>query len=65
MSFARSKTDKEYHRALQSFAESEPVNGEESEDGLDIVKTSRKGLDLSQYIEGRASLKISSSMLLT
>ncbi|KAL1644855.1 hypothetical protein SLS61_008536 [Didymella pomorum] len=51
MSFLRSKSNKEYHRALQSFAESEVVSGEESDDGLDIVESSRKELDLSQYIE--------------
>jgi hypothetical protein len=31
------------------------VSGEESDDGLDIVKSSRKELDLSQYIEGKVS----------
>ncbi|KAF3045351.1 hypothetical protein E8E11_007679 [Didymella keratinophila] len=51
MSFSRSKSNKEYHRALQSFAESEAVSGEESDDGLDIVGSSRKDLNLSQYIE--------------
>ncbi|KAJ4368624.1 hypothetical protein N0V86_009531 [Didymella sp. IMI 355093] len=51
MSFSRAKSNKEYHRALQSFAESEAVSGEESDDGLDIVQSSRKGLDLSQYIQ--------------
>lgn len=55
MSFLRSKSNKEYHRALQSFAESEVVSGEESDDGLDIVESSRKELDLSQYIEGKMS----------
>lgn len=56
MSFSRSKSNKEFHRALQSFAESEAVSGEESDDGLDIVKSSRKELDLSQYIEGELSI---------
>lgn len=60
MSFARTKTDREYHKALQSFAESESVEGEESDDGFDIVKSSRKGLDLSQYIEGKGIPTITS-----
>ena len=47
------KTSKDYHKALQSFAESNDVSDEESEDGFDIVKSSRKTLDLSQYIEGK------------
>ncbi|KAF1930638.1 uncharacterized protein M421DRAFT_418929 [Didymella exigua CBS 183.55] len=51
MSFSRRKSNKEYHRALQSFAESEAVSGGESDDGLDTVESSRKELDLSQYIE--------------
>lgn len=56
MSLSRTKPDKEYRRALQSFAESEAVSGEESDDGLDIVASSRKGLDLSQYIEGEMDI---------
>lgn len=56
MSFSRTKSSKEYHRALQSFAESEAVSGEESDDGLDIVGSSRKELDLSQYIGGEMSI---------
>ena len=59
MSSLRSKSNKEYHRALQSFAESEAESeaetGEESDDGLDIVGSSRKELDLRQYIEGKSS----------
>jgi hypothetical protein len=55
MSSSRSKSSKEYHRALQSFAESEAVSAEEIDDGLDIVKSSRKELDLSQYIQGKVS----------
>ncbi|KAH6639568.1 P-loop containing nucleoside triphosphate hydrolase protein [Boeremia exigua] len=50
MSFSHSKASKDYHRALQSFAESGAVSDEESDDGLDIVESSRKQLDLSQYI---------------
>lgn len=53
MSFSRSKSSKEYHRALQSLAESEAVSGDESDDGFDIVESSRRGLDLSQCIEGK------------
>lgn len=53
MSFSHGKTSKDYHKVLQSFAESNAVSDEESEDGFDIVKSSRKTLDLSQYIEGK------------
>ena len=53
MSFSHGKTSKDYHNALHSFAESNAVSDEESEDGFDIVKSSRKTLDLSQYIEGK------------
>jgi hypothetical protein len=56
MSLPRSKHNKEFHRALQSFAESEALSGEESDDGLDIIESSRKDLDLSLYIEGNSSL---------
>ncbi|UPX11938.1 uncharacterized protein EKO05_0002521 [Ascochyta rabiei] len=52
MSFSHTKANKEHHRALQAFAESEAVSdGQDSDDGFDIVESSRKGLDLSQYIE--------------
>ena len=53
MSFSHGKTSKDYHKVLQSFTESNAVSDEESEDGFDIVKSSRKTLDLSQYIEGK------------
>ncbi|KAF2677380.1 hypothetical protein K458DRAFT_350411 [Lentithecium fluviatile CBS 122367] len=47
---SRSKDkDKEHERALRAFAESQMSS--DSEDGLDIVQSTRKGLDLSQYIE--------------
>lgn len=48
------KSDKESYRALQSFAESEDVSDEESGNGFDIIESSRKALDLSQYIEGES-----------
>jgi hypothetical protein len=53
MSFSHGKTSKDYHKALQSFAESNDISYEESEDGFDIVKSSRKTLYSSQYIEGK------------
>ncbi|KAJ4357105.1 hypothetical protein N0V95_002761 [Ascochyta clinopodiicola] len=56
MSFSHTKASKEHHRALQAFAESEAVSGDDSDDGFDIVESSRKGLDLSQYIEGERKL---------
>ncbi|KAH7377355.1 P-loop containing nucleoside triphosphate hydrolase protein [Pyrenochaeta sp. MPI-SDFR-AT-0127] len=43
--------DKEHRRALRAFAESEQNSDSDSEDGLDIIGSSRKGLDLSQYID--------------
>lgn len=51
MSFNGS-TDKTHRRALRAFAESETLSNSDDEDGLDIIDSSRKGLDLSQYIEG-------------
>jgi hypothetical protein len=51
MSFNYNK-DKNHRRALRAFAESEDVSNSDDEDGLDIIGSSRKGLDLSQYIEG-------------
>lgn len=50
MSFNGS-TDKTHRRALRAFAESETLSNSDDEDGLDIIDSSRKGLDLSQYIE--------------
>jgi SNF2 family DNA or RNA helicase len=44
---------KTYRRALRAFAESEAISNSEDEDGLDIIGSSRKSLDLSQYIEGQ------------
>jgi hypothetical protein len=55
MSFGRDKS-KDHQRALRAFAESEDVlSGSEGQDddGLDIIESSRKGLDLSQYIDGQ------------
>jgi hypothetical protein len=42
---------KEHGRALRAFAENQMSS--DSEDGLDIVGSTRKGLDLSQYIDGQ------------
>jgi hypothetical protein len=56
MSFGRDKS-KDHQRALRAFAESEDiVSGSEGQDddGLDIIKSSRQGLDLSQYIDGQS-----------
>ncbi|KAL1596368.1 hypothetical protein SLS60_009014 [Paraconiothyrium brasiliense] len=46
---SRYKGSKEHERALRAFAESQMSS--DDEDGLDIVQSARKGLDLSQYIE--------------
>lgn len=43
--------DKGHERALRAFAESQMSS--DSEDGLDIIESTRKNLDLSQYIEGQ------------
>jgi hypothetical protein len=42
----------DHGRALRAFAESEVST--DSEDGLDIIKSSRKGLDLSLEIDGQS-----------
>ncbi|KAG9194029.1 DNA excision repair protein ERCC-6-like 2 [Alternaria panax] len=44
---SRRDTSKDHGRAIQAFGES----GEDEDDGLDIIESSRKGLDLSQYID--------------
>lgn len=42
---------KDYQKALRAVAE---TNGSDTDDdGLDIVKTSRRNLDISQYIDGQ------------
>jgi hypothetical protein len=55
MSFNSGK-DKNHRRALGAFAESEAQSNSDDEDGLDIIDSSRKSLDLSQYIEGQLCL---------
>ena len=47
---SRYKGNADHDRAMRAFAESEESS--DGEDGLDIVHTTRKALDLSQYIEG-------------
>ncbi|KAK3215539.1 hypothetical protein GRF29_8g368204 [Pseudopithomyces chartarum] len=47
---SRHRSSKDHQRALRAFAEGQTSS--DSEDGLDIVQSTRKGLDLSQYIEG-------------
>lgn len=54
MSFSASK-EKSHRRALRAFAESEALSNSDDEDGLDIVNSSRKDLDFSQYIDGQSS----------
>ncbi|KAF1954948.1 hypothetical protein CC80DRAFT_526407 [Byssothecium circinans] len=46
---SRTNKEKGYNRLLRTFAESQASS--DSEDGLDIVKTARKGLDFSQLID--------------
>jgi hypothetical protein len=45
--------DKNHRPALRAFAESEAISNSEDENGLDIIGSSRRSLDLSQYIEGQ------------
>lgn len=54
MSFDRDN-EKKHRRALRAFAESEAKSDSDDGDGLDIIQSSRKGLDLSQYIDGQLS----------
>lgn len=51
MSFSRDQA-KGHRRALRAFAESEAKSDSDDEDGLDIIGSTRKGLDLPQYIDG-------------
>jgi SNF2 family DNA or RNA helicase len=60
MSLNASK-DKAHRRALRAFAESQASSNSDDEDGLDIVETTRKGLDLSQYIGRQSRLTTSTS----
>jgi hypothetical protein len=62
MSFRRDKS-KNHKRALRAFAESEELNGsDDGEDDLDIIKSSRKDLDLSQYIDGQSTVSVHLSL---
>jgi hypothetical protein len=63
MSFSRDNS-KNHRRALRAFAESEAQSGSDDEDGLDIIESSRKGLDLSQYIDGQLILIVQAFLLL-
>ncbi|KAJ4364136.1 hypothetical protein N0V83_009591 [Neocucurbitaria cava] len=51
MSFSRNQA-RGHRRALRAFAESEAKSDSDDEDDLDIIRSTRKGLDLSQYIDG-------------
>jgi hypothetical protein len=58
MSSSRNKS-KDSQRALRAFAESGENTSDSDgaeDDGLDIIESSRKGLDLSQYIDGQSML---------
>lgn len=55
MSFSRDKSN-DRQKGIRAIAESgeEFSDGDGAEDdGLDIIKSSKKGLDLSQYIDGQ------------
>jgi|TARA_R110002003_G_scaffold351_12_gene18968 hypothetical protein len=62
MSFNRDK-EKNHRRALRAFAESEAMSDSDDEDGLDIIESSRKGLDLSQYIDGQLAISSQRTLL--
>jgi hypothetical protein len=50
---SRHAKERDHSRAMRAFAESEAQSNSESDDGLDIVKSSRQTLQLSQYIDGQ------------
>jgi len=58
MSFSRdkSKNNKKGARAIAESGESFGDSDGAEDDDLDIIKASRKGLDLSQYIDGQSML---------
>ena len=43
--------DEDVDKKMRSFAEDEASS--DSDDGLDILESTKKGLNLSQYIDGR------------
>ena len=46
---------RDHQRALRAFAESEiQSDTDDGDDGLDIIQSSRKGLNLSQYVDGQS-----------
>jgi hypothetical protein len=50
---SRHNKQRDHSRAMRAFAESEAQSNSDSDDGLDIVKSSRQTLQLSQYIDGQ------------
>jgi hypothetical protein len=50
---SRHTKQRDHSRAMRAFAESEAQSNSDSDDGLDIVKSSRQTLQLSQYIDGQ------------
>jgi hypothetical protein len=50
---SRHTQERNHSRAMRAFAESEAQSNSDSDDGLDIVKSSRQTLHLSQYIDGQ------------
>ncbi|EUC42795.1 hypothetical protein COCMIDRAFT_102617 [Bipolaris oryzae ATCC 44560] len=55
---------KDQQKALRAFAESEEMSDTDTDDdGLDIIKTSRKDLDISQYIDVLAQTQTQSESL--
>ena len=58
MSFGRekSKNNQKGVRAIAESGESFSDSDGAEDDGLDIIEKSRKGLDLSQYIDGQSIL---------
>jgi len=58
MSFSRdkSKDPKKGIRAIAESGESFSDSDGAEDDGFDIIEASKKGLDLSQYIDGQSML---------
>ena len=55
---SRHPKERDLSRAMRAFAESEAQSNSDSDDGLDIVKSSRQTLQLSQYIDGQRCCRV-------
>jgi hypothetical protein len=55
MPFNRGKA-KSHRRVLRAFAESEAMSDTDGDEGLDIIESSRKGLDISPLTDRQLML---------